>query len=183
MVPSSRGISHLCFWSVVPYRTRVSMFPVSGALQLKICKKQLLYRVSVMSIIGPIAHTKMHLKLPLLLSSSARGAWCHKSHKTAVDWLTSALLSYNFKVDKNSTEDNFFVREYTKFIRHGLVNDPSCRLDQLLNSLLCPFKLFSQLYASNEHSRHLFPEILQNNFPGLHSIIVNIFLPSVCVCM
>ena len=34
--PSSRGASHCCFCFAVPKRDNISMFPVSGALQLKI---------------------------------------------------------------------------------------------------------------------------------------------------
>ena len=33
--PSRSGFSHFSFWSSVPYFTRTSMLPVSGALQLK----------------------------------------------------------------------------------------------------------------------------------------------------
>ena len=34
IVPSSNGSSQLFFWAGLPYRSRTSMLPVSGALQL-----------------------------------------------------------------------------------------------------------------------------------------------------
>lgn len=37
ILPSKSGFSHCSFCSSVPYRTSVSMFPVSGAVQLNTC--------------------------------------------------------------------------------------------------------------------------------------------------